>query len=140
MKSRGKLKHFHRKTHAPAEVRAKTRLTQVSHAGFLRGWVGKSEIKSHCFFSLTGKFLIFFGHAGQSLGCHSPFGPCEVFTLKRLHTTRLNKMGALHVSQEGIVQTALLLLSENKGFPSMQGIIRPAANKRNARRQNFKYD
>ena len=49
-------------------------------------------------------------------------------------------MGALHVSQEGIVQTALLLLSKNKGFPSMQGIIRPAANKWYAQHKNFKYD
>lgn len=49
-------------------------------------------------------------------------------------------MGAFHVSQEGIEQTALLLLSENKGFPSMKGIIRPAANKPNVQCQNFKYD
>lgn len=38
MKSRGKLKHFHRKIHALAEMSAKKLLTQVSlHAGFFRG-------------------------------------------------------------------------------------------------------
>lgn len=137
MKNTGKLKHFHRKTNAPSEMQAKNRLTQVSHAGFLRG--GNLKLRVSGFF-LTSKFLIFFVHVGWSLRCHPTFGPCEVFTLKRLHTTRLNKMGALHVSQEGIEQTALLLLSENKGFPSMKGIIRPAANKPNVQCQNFKYD
>lgn len=63
MKSRGKLKHLDRTTHAPAEMRAKNHLTQVSHAGFLRG--GNQKLRVSVFF-LTSKFLLFlFTQAGH---------------------------------------------------------------------------
>lgn len=66
----------------------------------------------------------FYTSRASPLACLSLFSVCEVFTLKRLHTNRLNKIGTLHVSQEGSVQTALLLLSENKDFfPACRGLL-----------------
>lgn len=43
MKSREKLKPFHRKTQAISEMRPKNHLTQVPHAGFLGAGQGVAE-------------------------------------------------------------------------------------------------
>lgn len=95
-------------------LQVKACLTCVSYGGFF--FFLKSEDTSLFLHRPVFNFIFFCKMADLSLGCLSALGPCEVFTLKRQHTSRLNKTGALLVSQEGIVETALLLLSENKGF------------------------
>lgn len=112
------------------QLRVKARLTQSSY--LFNFFIEPSLFLHRALFN-------FYTPRARPLACLSLFNICEVFTLKRLHTNRLNKIGTLHVSQERIVQTALLLLSENKDFfPSMKKVIRPEANKRDVWCQSFK--
>lgn len=94
--------------HTPGAMRVKARLTQDT---YLFNFLREPSLFLH------RALFNFYTSRASPLACLSLFNVCEVFTLKRLHTNRLNKIRTLHVSQEGIVQTALLLLSENKDFP-----------------------
>lgn len=93
--------------HTPAAERVKARLTREPYL---------FNVFSEPSLFLHRALFNFYTSQAAPLACLSLFGACEGFTLKRLHTNRLNKIGTLSVSQEKTVQTALLLLSENKDF------------------------